>query len=104
MSPKRILLAVVLADFAAYVESQREVDRAYRERERWTRMSILNTSRSGWFSSDRTIAEYARDIWRVDPVDVPRATQTSRTSRTGRKSATRAKTNADPRTTDDGKA
>jgi glycogen phosphorylase len=62
---------MVLADFAAYVDGQRAVEDAYRDRERWTRMSILNTSRMGHFSSDRTIHEYCREIWGVDPVDAP---------------------------------
>ncbi len=56
------------ADFAGYREAQERAAAAYRDRERWTRMSILNTAHSGYFSSDRTIAEYNRDIWRMDPV------------------------------------
>jgi starch phosphorylase len=62
----------VLADFAAYRDCQRTVSAAYRDAERWTRMAILNTARTGKFSSDRTIAEYCRDIWRVEPVRVKR--------------------------------
>jgi starch phosphorylase len=58
----------VLADFEAYCDAQREVDRAYCDRRRWARSAILNTARVGKFSSDRTIREYARDIWRLDPV------------------------------------
>ncbi|HZF29315.1 MAG TPA: glycogen/starch/alpha-glucan phosphorylase [Gammaproteobacteria bacterium] len=60
----------VLADFAAYVECQSRVADAYRDRDRWTRMSILNAARTGKFSSDRTIREYCRDIWRVQPVPI----------------------------------
>jgi glycogen phosphorylase len=59
---------MVLADFAAYCACQEEVERAYRDPERWTRMAILNVARSGKFSSDRTIREYAEQIWDVDPV------------------------------------
>jgi starch phosphorylase len=59
-----------LADFAAYVECQQRVGEAYRDTERWTRMSILNTAHMGVFSSDRTVHEYARDIWRLQPVPV----------------------------------
>jgi starch phosphorylase len=56
------------ADFASYREAQERAAAAYRDQDRWTRMSILNTAHSGHFSSDRSIAEYNRDIWRMDPV------------------------------------
>ena len=56
------------ADFAGYVEAQGRAADAYRDRERWLRMSILNTAHSGRFSSDRTIAEYNHDIWHLDAV------------------------------------
>jgi starch phosphorylase len=56
----------VLADFAPYVACQRRVDDTYRDVRTWTRMSVLNTARSGRFSSDRSIREYARDIWKVE--------------------------------------
>lgn len=55
----------ILADFEAYLACQDRVTAAYQDLDCWTRMSILNTARSGFFSSDRTIREYARDIWRV---------------------------------------
>ncbi len=61
---------MVMADYAAYVQCQEHVSRTYEDRDRWVRMAILNTARVGKFSADRTIAEYARDIWRVKPVPV----------------------------------
>ncbi len=54
---------MVAADFRTYVDAQREVDSAYADRERWLRMSILNCAMSGRFSSDRTIRQYADEIW-----------------------------------------
>ncbi|TQD87203.1 hypothetical protein C1H46_027238 [Malus baccata] len=55
-------------DFPSYLECQDKVDEAYRDQKRWTRKSILNTAGSYKFSSDRTIHEYARDIWKIEPV------------------------------------
>ena len=59
---------MVAADFDAYWEAQRAVERLWREPARWWRASILNTAHAGYFSSDRAVREYARDIWQV-PVD-----------------------------------
>ena len=56
---------LVTADFDAYVNAQAAVSRRWRDRKSWWRSSILNTARTGWFSSDRAIAEYAKDIWKV---------------------------------------
>ncbi|MDR1817758.1 MAG: glycogen/starch/alpha-glucan phosphorylase [Puniceicoccales bacterium] len=61
---------LVLADYRAYIAAQERVNAAYLDRPRWARMAILNTLRMGKFSSDRTIHEYARDIWRVNPLPV----------------------------------
>ena len=58
---------VHLADLAPYVETQRRVDEAYLDRQSWQRKSLLNIARMGKFSSDRTISEYARDIWHIKP-------------------------------------
>ena len=56
---------MVAADFRTYVDAQQRAADAYRDTERWTTMSILNTAKSGKFSSDRTIAEYNADIWHL---------------------------------------
>ncbi|MET7396151.1 glycogen/starch/alpha-glucan phosphorylase [Dactylosporangium sp. NPDC005572] len=61
---------LALADYRAYVECQDEVSRVWQDRDRWTRMSVLNAARTGFFSSDRTVREYCDRIWRVDPVRV----------------------------------
>jgi starch phosphorylase len=63
---------MLCADFQSYVECQTAVDEAYLDAEHWTRMSILNTARSGKFSSDRCIREYSEEIWRVEPVPIGR--------------------------------
>jgi len=59
---------MVLADFASYAAAQAEVDRVRRDPDEWARRSILNTARSGFFSSDRTIREYVSEIWQASPV------------------------------------
>jgi glycogen phosphorylase len=61
---------LVLADYASYVNCQDQVSAAWQDRESWTKMSILNTARSGKFSSDRAIAEYCEEIWDVWPLTV----------------------------------
>ena len=59
---------MVAVDFRSFVAAQRRVADAYRDRERWTRMSIVNTACSGRFSTDRTIQEYNNDIWHLQSV------------------------------------
>jgi glycogen phosphorylase len=61
---------LLLADFQSYVDCQQRVGLAYEDAQRWTRMAILNVARSGHFSSDRTIREYAAGIWRVPGVPI----------------------------------
>jgi starch phosphorylase len=56
---------LVTADFDAYYAAQRAVERKWYDRKSWQRSAILNTARTAWFSSDRTIAEYAEEIWKV---------------------------------------
>ena len=55
-------------DFASFVAAQEGAAAAYRDTERWTTMSILNTATSGRFSTDRTMRDYNRDIWALEPV------------------------------------
>ncbi|MEJ2424377.1 MAG: glycogen/starch/alpha-glucan phosphorylase [Candidatus Thiodiazotropha sp.] len=58
----------ILADFSAYLATSDEADRVYQNPAKWNRMAILNTARMGYFSSDRTISEYASKIWQVNPI------------------------------------
>jgi glycogen phosphorylase len=60
----------VLADLPQYMEAQARIDRAYRDPMAWQRMALANISGSAKFSSDRTIGEYARDIWGIQPIHV----------------------------------
>jgi starch phosphorylase len=61
---------LVLADYASYVDAQDRAREAWRDRDAWTRMSILNVARIGKFSSDRSVREYCEKIWKVAPVTV----------------------------------
>ncbi|WP_299962486.1 glycogen/starch/alpha-glucan phosphorylase [uncultured Roseobacter sp.] len=63
---------LVTCDFDSYFDTQRQVDRAFADAQAWTKMAALNTARVGWFSSDRTIAGYARDIWNAPSLIGPR--------------------------------
>ncbi|MEZ5852422.1 MAG: glycogen/starch/alpha-glucan phosphorylase [Hyphomicrobiaceae bacterium] len=56
---------MVCADFASYVEAQRKIEAHWQDRQTWGKMAVHNTARTGWFSSDRTIREYASEIWRL---------------------------------------
>ena len=56
----------MLADFDSYVAAQKKVAEEYQDRNNWARKAILNIARSGKFSSDRTIEDYVRDIWKLD--------------------------------------
>jgi len=60
---------VTIADFRSYIDAQERVSQAYRDKESWTKMSILNTAASGKFSTDRTITQYADEIWALKAVD-----------------------------------
>nr|WP_245536682.1 glycogen/starch/alpha-glucan phosphorylase [Thiothrix nivea] len=60
----------VLVDYRSYVDCQARISEAYRDRQEWTRMSILNVARMGKFSSDRSIQEYTNNIWKIASVDV----------------------------------
>jgi starch phosphorylase len=59
---------MVLADFEAYLKANEKVDEAWRDKSRWAHMAIMNTARTGKFSSDRTINQYAEDIWKLEPM------------------------------------
>jgi len=61
---------LLLADYASYIDCHDRAAEAYREEQSWTRMSILNTARCGFFSSDRTMRQYCDKIWQVKPVKV----------------------------------
>ncbi|MCA1987143.1 MAG: glycogen/starch/alpha-glucan phosphorylase, partial [Desulfovibrio sp.] len=58
----------VLADYRQYLGAQDDVGRLYMDQEEWTRRSILNAARMGFFSSDRAISQYAKEIWNVSPI------------------------------------
>ena len=60
-----------LADFESYSLAQEKVSAAFQDKARWARMAILNTARVGKFSSDRTISEYASEIWKLPAVAIP---------------------------------
>ncbi len=61
---------MTIADFRSFIDAQKRVERAYKDQDRWTKMSILNCAGSGKFSTDRTINEYNQDIWKLTPVPI----------------------------------
>jgi starch phosphorylase len=70
---------MVTADFDAYFATQRSVERLWLLTSDWTRASMLNIARLAWFSSDRTVGEYAEDIWKV-PFELPSKREQQQTS------------------------
>jgi len=58
---------MIAADFRAYWDTQRRLDVLWKDRDAWNEIAVRNTARMSWFSSDRSIGEYARDIWRAGP-------------------------------------
>jgi len=56
---------MIAADFEAYFHTQRQIEKLWLAKQDWTRTSIFNIARMAWFSSDRAIGEYAREIWEV---------------------------------------
>ena len=58
----------MLADYRSYIEAQEQADLIYREPNLWAEKAIRNVAGSGKFSSDRTISEYAKEIWKLEPV------------------------------------
>ena len=60
-----------MADYRLYVEAQEKVEALFRDQDAWAEKAILNVARMGWFSSDRTIGEYAEKIWGIEPLCIP---------------------------------
>ncbi|MDE5087583.1 MAG: glycogen/starch/alpha-glucan family phosphorylase, partial [Trichodesmium sp. St16_bin2-tuft] len=67
---------MLLADYQDYIECQEQVSQAFQDQGKWTKMSIYNSVRMGKFSSDRTIMEYAKEIWEAEPVKINQETYT----------------------------
>ena len=57
-----------MKDFRSYAEAQKKVEEAYKDKDRWSKMAMMNTACSGKFTSDRTIEEYVKDIWKLEKV------------------------------------
>ena len=65
---------MVLADFESYRDTQKELERAYLDKERFGRMSLVNIAKAGFFAADRSVTEYADQIWNLKKVKVPKKT------------------------------
>ncbi|UOA08090.1 glycogen/starch/alpha-glucan phosphorylase [Methylobacter sp. S3L5C] len=63
---------VTIADFRSFVDAQKRVEAAFQDKDRWTKMSIINCANSGKFSTDRTISEYNNELWKLTPIHVPK--------------------------------
>ena len=61
---------MLMADFEDYMKTQEKVSELFKNSQAWTKKAIINAARMGFFSSDRTITEYAREIWKVSPVEI----------------------------------
>ncbi len=59
---------LLLVDYPSYIQCSEQAAEAYQDQDRWTRMSILNVARCGFFSSDRSMRQYCDEIWKVQPV------------------------------------
>ena len=59
----------VLKDFDAYAHAQEQANKLYQDRKAWFQKSLMNIASSGYFSSDRTIESYAKDIWHIEPIN-----------------------------------
>jgi len=64
---------LLIPDFPAYADAQRRIDETWQNKKLWTRMSIMNSAGTGKFSSDRSISQYAKEIWNLQPCTVPRS-------------------------------
>ena len=60
----------ILADFKSYAEAHKQVEVAYRDKDRWAKMALLNTASAGKFTSDRTIQQYVDEIWHLEKVTI----------------------------------
>lgn len=70
---------LICHDFSSYLEAQKLVDLTYRDQQKWNAMAIMNVAKSGKFSSDRTISDYCREIWHIEPVSIPQPSSNPKT-------------------------